>query len=533
MSTQNASPSLASSVFSRRRFLSSTAKTVAAAAAAPYIVRTQAFGASTASKKSGKRPNLVFVFTDQQSWDMLGCNGNSQILTPHLDTFARTAVNFDHCVSNCPVCTPARGILLSGQHPLYSGTILNDTKLINGIPTMGSVLEAEGYNTGYIGKWHLLGGPRPRPVPPGPDRHGFETFLSNNATLDFRPGHAFFYNDAGEKVIFNEWEAYGQTRQAVNFIDRQSKDQPFALYLSMHPPHDQGLAPNALRYQSIPELMQRYHRDDIRMRPSVGLPDDPTGDGTAKFGGEEGFWNQVRDDYHGYYAMTSGCDDCFGQVIEALERNGLDENTIVVFTSDHGDLLFSHGRPWPKSFPEDASCRVPLLIRNPGSTPENTRTDLVFGFMDMMPTLLGMMGIEAPDTCQGSDFSQPIRNGDGSASEEQPLFYFVPGWRGIYTKRHTYAWDKFDGKEWQSWNVLYDRVADPFQLTNFYDSPNPAMQAIRNDLHARSEKWLARYDDEFLGGYELLRRLGRDSPHFDKPGDEGTFGGRPIDLIRS
>jgi arylsulfatase A-like enzyme len=480
-------------------------------------------------KMTSNRPNLLFFFTDQQSWDMIGVNGNKQVKTPYLDKFAETATNFNHCVSSCCVCTPARGMIMSGQHPLHNGAFSNDAQLIPSVDSMGSILHRENYQTCYIGKWHLYGGPRPRPIPKGEHRHGFNTFLSNNATLDFRPGHAFYYTDEGDEIKFQEWEAYGQTNQAVDFINNCSKDKPFALYLSLHPPHDQGLERNGLRYNSIPDLMKRYDRDSIKKRRNIKIPDDPSGDGTKKYGGEEAFYEMIKDDYHGYYSMISGCDDCFGMVLDALKRNGLDENTIVVFTSDHGDQLHSHGRPWPKSFPEDPSVRVPLLIRNPGKTPENHTSNLLFGTLDFMPTLLSMMGIQIPDSCHGQDLSRAIYQKNDMAVSEVPLFYFIPGWRGIYTHRYTYAWDEFGGNEWQHWNVLYDREIDPYQTNNLFNKEE--FKSIQAYLHSRATAWLDHFEDPFIPSYEMLKMLGEDSPFFSHPGKTGVFGGRPIDLI--
>lgn len=485
------------------------------------------------SAEEKKRPNLVFFFTDQQSSDMLGCNGNSQILTPNVDAFSKTALCFNHCISNNPVCTPARGILLSGQHPLYNGAICNDTQLrLQDGKAMGSILSNAGYDTCYIGKWHIYGGDRDKHVPPGPHRHGFETFYSNNCALNFMPEHAFYYDDAGNKIKYNEWEAYGQTKQAVNFIQSRKKDKPFALYLSLHPPHDQGTEGNAIRYRSIKPLMDRYRADDIQMRKNASMPAESSGKGRVPKD-EQTFWKQLREDYHGYYAMCSGCDDCFGQVLEALKRAGLDENTIIVYTSDHGDLLHSHGRPWPKSFPEAESCRVPFLIRYPGVLPENQRSDLLLGTLDIMPTLLALMGLETPDTCQGTNLANVIKSGENTGPESVPLFYFAPSWRGIYTRRYTYAIDEFNGKNPLSWQVLYDRQQDPTETNNLFYSSDPEIVKVRESLQAQTQAWLDKFKDPFLSTQDLMKKLGRKKPKFNSKDDDGAFPARPIDMIRT
>jgi len=256
-----------------------------------------------------KRPNLLFVFSDQQSQDMLGCYGNQDIITPHLDQLAAEGLRFNHCISNSPVCTPFRGMLMSGQHPLYCGTMHNDIPLLaNNGQYFGHVLRDAGYRMGYIGKWHLLGGNRNRPVPQGPMRYGFDgTFLTNNCHVDFRPGKCFYWNDEGQKVFFDEWEVYGQTRQALQFLDERTDDQPFALFVSWHPPHDWGIHHDTLiyKYETMPELMAMYDPYKIRLRPSV--KDTPA----------------VRRAYHGYYGMCSGVDIAFGWLMDKLKQKGL------------------------------------------------------------------------------------------------------------------------------------------------------------------------------------------------------------------
>jgi arylsulfatase A-like enzyme len=217
-----------------------------------------------------------------------------------------------------------------------------------------------------VGKWHVHGGDRDRPIPAGPERRGFDVFLSNNCTLDFRAGHCFYFNEAGERVVFDGWEPYGQARQALDFLDTCDPGTPFALFLSVHPPHD-----HAQGYEAPADLMALYDRDRIALRPGV----EPTPE-------------RLRD-YHGHMAMCTGVDRALGMVLDRLEERGLAENSIVVFTSDHGDLLGSHDRPWPKGFPEDLSLRVPFVMRWPGRVRPGTETDLLLGSLDLMPTLLG------------------------------------------------------------------------------------------------------------------------------------------------
>lgn len=425
---------------------------VAGAAAAGGLALSTACGQAPAP---GRSPNLLFVFSDEQSWDMLGCYGNEQVITPNLDRLAAAGVRFRHCVSSSPVCTPYRGMLMTGQHPLQCGTIYNDIQLLtdNG-PTFGQVLRDAGYRMGYVGKWHLYGGDRDRPIPAGPHRHGFDgVFLSNNCHVNDTPGECFYWNEAGEKVFFPEWEVFGQTRQALEFLDGCSAEEPFALFVSWHPPHDNGKTREGVwRYDTIPELMNLYDPDRIHFRANS--------DSTL----------HDKRSYHEHMAMCSGVDVAFGWLMEKLRHKGLDENTLVVFTSDHGDLLGSNGRPWPKGFPEDGSVRVPLILRWPGRLAAGRASDLLVGTLDLLPTLLGMLGLPVPGTCQGQDFSGPIAAGRDDAVASVPRFLLNANWRGVYTRQHTYSTCPVENAK-MPFRVLYDKEADPLQQRNLYDDP--------------------------------------------------------------
>jgi arylsulfatase A-like enzyme len=468
-----------------------------------------------APDQNGK-PNLLFVFTDQQSFDMLGCYGNQQVQTPNLDKLAAGGVRFEYCISSTPVCTPYRGMLLSGQHPLKNGAFSNDACMLPGNGnyfgevTMAHVLGEAGYRTGYVGKWHIYGGQRDRPVPAGPYRYGFDdVFLSNNCTLDFAPDVAFYYDQhTGEPVKFNQWEVYGQTQQAEQFIEESSQDQPWALFVSWHPPHDH----TGLRYTTLPELEALYDPDTIKLRPSMS--DTP----------------EVRRKFAGYMAMITGCDIAFGRLMDTLKEQGMDDNTVVVFTSDHGDLHGAHGRPWAKSFPEDESCRVPLLIHYPEKLKPRS-SELLVGTLDLMPTLLGLMNLPIPDTCDGQDLTPHIQAGNDDAVASVPLFYFIPSWRGVFTKDFTYSKrGPTSGPSDMEWNTLYDRKADPYQLTNRYYDEDYA--AKREELEQLTNQWLARFDDPFLNGYELVKRLGFASPELHGKGNTCRLPGRPVDVLK-
>ncbi|MBI4821279.1 MAG: sulfatase [Deltaproteobacteria bacterium] len=472
------------------------------------------FGVEDAST-SARRPNLVFVFADQLSFDMIGAEGNSQILTPAIDELAAAGIRFRHCVSVSPVCTPYRGILMSGQHPLQNGCFTNDIQMLptNGAG-FGDVLRDSGYRMGYVGKWHLYGGYRLRPVPAGPYRYGHDgTFLTNNVQSDFRPQSAFYYTEAGERRYFGEWEPYGQTTQVEEFLDRQTAADPFALFVSLHPPHYHSGG----TYLAPAELMSLYDRPSLQLRPNT--PDTP----------------ENRRDYHGYYALTTMVDQCVRRILDKLQQKGLADDTVVVFTADHGDLLNAHGFTGAKARPEDESARVPLLVRWPRELRARV-SDLLVGSLDLMPTILGLMGLAPPRSCQGTDLSQAILDGNDDAQDALPMFMYRPdrNWRGLYTRQHTYAFEHpRDPTATNPFDVLYDRVIDPSQETNLFADPGSV--SLKDLLHGRTLELMARFSDELAITHVALTQtcLARPNLPLDDPDATGALKGRPIDLLRA
>lgn len=471
-----------------------------------------------------RKPNLLFVFSDQQSADMLGCYGNKQVITPRTDEFARQSVLFRHSVSNAPLCTPYRGVLLSGQHPLHNGAVENDVRMLaGGGRHFGERLRDAGYRMGYVGKWHLYGGNRVRPIPPGPDRYGFDhTFLTNNCTVVFDAERTYYWNEQGERTLYGDWEPYAQTRQACEFIDRHA-DQPFALFVSWHPPHNWASPQGA--YDAPADLLKLYDPAAISLR--ANCEDTPA----------------MRKLYRGYMALCTSIDRAFGTLLDKLKEKGLDENTIVVFTSDHGDTILSHGLRGNKMRPEIESIRVPLLIRYPGRLKPRT-SDLPVGGLDLMPTLLAMMGQPVPDSCQGRNLASAIERGRDNAVESVPLFLPSLDWRGVYTRRHTYAFDTSAGTtSWYrrqyfstpaglAWNCLWDHDRDPAERTNLYESE----PKLRSRLDEQARVWMRRFGDTGAPYQRVAERLfSPEDRHSLKTHDLKTFSGiprgRPVDLL--
>ena len=430
-------------------------------------------------------PNVIFIFGDQWRAQATGYAGDPNVQTPNLDRFATESLNFTHAVSNCPVCSPWRATLMTGQYPLTHGVFVNDVPISSDPVYLADVFKDAGYETAYIGKWHIDGYGRSAYIPPE-RRKGFDYWKVRECTHDYND--SFYYADGPEKLWWEGYDAIAQTQDAQAYIETHNLDKPFLLMLSWGPPHDP--------YDTAPEAFrQLYDPADIVLRPNV--PEDIVSD--------------ARKWLAGYYAHCSALDWCFGEVLKTLDKTGLSDNTLVVFTSDHGDMVGSHGarnkqRPW------DESILVPLLLRYPAAFGRTAhRIETPINAPDLMPTLLGLADLPIPATVEGHNFAPFLRGKnappDTAALIELPACfhqyaYYRGGrdWRGLRTTRYTYVIHS-DGP----W-MLYDNEKDPYQLENVVDHPDYA--DVQADLDADLRQRLAARGDDFTPGSALIRQAG-------------------------
>jgi len=437
-------------------------------------------------------PNLLFVFADQMRGMDLGCAGNPEVRTPNLDRLAGEGLRFTHAYANCPVCTPSRASLLTGRYPLTCRVIANDLPLPEEEVTLAEILKEQGYRTGYVGKWHLDGVPRARFTPPGPRRQGFDYWAVWNCAHDYFNGQVF--RDTPDPISLPGYEPVGQTDLALEFL-QQADDRPFCLFLSWGPPHDP--------YEQVPDAYKSlYDPLQLTLRPNVR----PIQPGPHDLSGQR----DPRTTLACYYAHITALDEQFGRLMAFLDEHRLADNTLVVFTSDHGDMLWSQGR-MKKQQPWEESISIPFLVRGPGITPTGGCCDLLFSVVDMAPTLLAWMGFPVPEPMEGTDLS-PALGGErisGPSSVflmdlvtmDEAYHQGLREWRGLRTPRYTYArWA--DGAGW----LLYDNEADPYQLRNRIDDPEA--QDLRGRLEAELQEWLYRTGDQCLPWEENVRRLG-------------------------
>jgi arylsulfatase A-like enzyme len=440
-------------------------------------------------------PNLLFVFADQMRGMDMRCAGNSQMRTPTLDRLAAEGLRLTHCFATSPVCGPNRAALLSGQLPTTTGVVGNDLPMPIGIPSLGAVLAAAGYRTGYIGKWHLDGIPRSKFTPPGPRRHGFDFWAAYNCSHDYF--HPRYYRDSPELIETEGYEPVIQTDLALEYLQTQPADRPFCLLLSWGPPHDP--------YDQVPEEYRRlYDPTTLELRANVR----PEADNPLATGME------CRRATADYYAAITALDSQLARLLNHLETTGKEKDTVVIFTSDHGDMLWSHGC-LKKQTPYEESIHVPFLMRWPGYVQAGSVRSTLTGTVDLLPTLLGVLGIDPPIGLFGRDLAEHWIEFPSKPAQTPPeaLFianYFVsdeavqqamPEWRGVRTARYTYA-ERVGRLPW----LLFDNLADPYQEHNLVGDPSNAQ--VEEMLRQALSACLARAEDPFLPEQQMVDHLG-------------------------
>lgn len=440
----------------------------------------------SATAHAAEKPNILFIIADQWRAQAFGFAGDPNVKTPHLDELEKQSVNFTQAVAGTPVCSVTRATLLTGQRPLTHGVFLNDVYLAPEALTIAEVLGAAGYDTGCIGKWHVDGHGRSNYIP-RERRQGFDYWKVLECTHNY--GNSFYYADGPEKLKWDGYDAAAQTQDAQQYLKGHAKaDKPFLLWLAWGPPHNP--------YKTAPaKYWAKYPPKNIQLRDNV--PPEA----------EE----QARKDLSGYYAHCNALDDCIGDLMATLKETGLADNTIVVFTSDHGDMLLSHDLQ-RKQKPYEESARIPMLFRLPkGLGIQPARVGGTINSEDIMPTLLSLCDVPTPDTVEGLDFTPYLHGGEdpsGGAALIQCASPFGEyartrggrEYRGIRSKHYTYVRD-LDGP----W-LMFDNQKDPYQENNLVGQPE------FSDLQAHLDKQLtdrlAAQNDQFLPGQEYIAKWG-------------------------
>jgi arylsulfatase A-like enzyme len=439
----------------------------------PVLVVAIAWAAGlpvASSATQARPPSILLILPDQWRGQDLGCMGNAEVRTPNLDRLASQGVLFRNTFANTPVCCPARANILTGKYAHKNGMVANDLRLRESETTLAEILAAQGYRTGFLGKWHLDGGLRlPGFVPPGPRRQGFAFWAANEC--DHRHFRPTYFRDTDQPITEDRFEPEVWTDRAIEFL-KQAGEDPFFLVVSMGPPHDPYGAPE--------KYLKLYDPAKLTMRPNW----------------MEGVAGAGRKELAAYYAAMTAVDEQVGRLLKALDDKGRADDTIVMFTSDHGDMLGSHGQRLKRK-PWEESIRVPGILRYPARVKAGRTTEALLTHVDLAPTLLALCGLPVPSDMQGADLSGVALGRTDRGPDSAFFQIFVPfagdgtphPWRGVRTERTLYA--RTEAGPW----VLYDLPNDPYERKNLaHDS---TQVPLLEEMEARLADWMRRTGDSW------------------------------------
>jgi len=444
-------------------------------------------GILAANPQKQQKPNLIYVFADQLRSQALSINGDPNVKDPNIKAFANEAINIHNTFSCVPVSTPYRASMMTGQYALTNGVFVNDVQLNPKANTIGKIYKKAGYETGYIGKWHINGHGRSSYIKPE-WRQGFDYFKVLECTHNYMHS-AYYDNNDTNKKYWKGYDAIAETKDAISYIkSKANKSKPFVLFLSWGSPHNP--------YDQQPQKYKDIYKNmKLKLRKNVPIEKR----------------DQAIKWLKGYYAHISALDDCIGMLRNAVKDLGIDENTIFVFTSDHGDQLMSHALK-AKQKPYDESICVPFLIRYPNKLGEKgKRSEMILSTPDILPTLLGLSDIKVPKTIEGKDLSKILMGKKKDDTKAALIECIQPfgewrkstggkEYRGLRTRRYTYV--KSLNGPW----LLYDNIKDPYQLNNLVNKTE--YDSIQKQLDKELMKLLKKQGDEFKPGLYYINKWG-------------------------
>ena len=461
-------------------------------------------GAQPVAAPTTKKTNLVLIITDEHNFRTLGCyretlapeqalmwGPEAIVETPHVDGLAKGGVLFTSMYGSSPSCTPSRGSMFTGLYPQITGTPSNNLALSTKVPTIATVLSENGYHTGYCGKWHLSGEAKPGWAPEY--SYGFQDnrFMFNrghwkklgikdDGTPFVSPGRnnqpSSKVAGADEKSFTTDW----LTDRAIDYID-QHKSEPFFYVVSYPDPH----TPNTVRAPynkmftdmkfEMPRTFDQQRDDDA---PAWQRPDGKTA-------------NLLRD-MPQYFGMVKCIDDNVGRLIGKLEAEGLLDNTIIVFSSDHGDLCGEHTRV-NKGVPYEASAVIPFIIAD-GRKLADARVspgkvvNQAANTTDWMATFLSLLDIPNPPKTAGRDLT-PLMGSETPTDWHDITFVRFQGWQMAVNDRYKLFVDRSDHEPW-----LFDLETDPDETTNFLR--HPECSEVAKSLARDLRKYMSENNDK-------------------------------------
>ena len=458
-------------------------------------------------------PNILIIYADQMRYDAMGCSGNPVIRTASIDRLSAEGVHFEEAYTSCPVCCPFRASVLTGKYAQGHGMVQNHFPLRGGQGFLAEYLRDAGYQTGYIGKWHLEGGPKPGFVPPD-RRFGFDHFIGFNRGHDYRS--SIYYDAGGQAFHCARYEPDYQTDQFMEFIGAAARQNaPFFGYLSYGPPHFPMDMPDFVhriyKPQEVPlppgvpdpQLQARVqkHRTEVLCAGDLRAGHKSHAAQETKAVGEVETEAEIRQFIAGYYGMIHNIDWNLGRILNQLDALGIAENTMLIFLSDHGDMLGQHGSFCGiKNQAFRAAMHVPLIIRYPARfRPQRTQAMIDVG-VDMMATLLDLVGIQMPE---GRDSQSCLAVLDGARAEHRDRV-----WYQLFTQKggnpmeyNPYAERGIRSKDWlyvrrkENRAFLFNQRIDRDEQTNLVNVPEHAAMMDRFDadlaahMQATGDDW--------------------------------------------
>ncbi len=435
--------------------------------------------------------NIIFYFTDQQRWDTCGCFGQPLDITPNLDQLAREGVKFDNAFSPQPVCGPCRALFQTGKWPTETGCFRNNIMLPAGVKTLGSYIEEAGYETAYIGKWHLASDGELEKPPtidhtvtaiPRELRGGYTGFWRTADVLEFTShgydGYVFDEND--RRIDFKGYRADCINDLALEFFDQYDGKRPFFMTISQIEPHHQ----NDHKHYEGPEGSRERFKDFV-------LPED-----LKALGGN------AAEEYPDYLGQCASLDENLGRLVARLKEKGLYEDTVIIFASDHGSHFLTRNRDSHlngyddyKRSCHDAALHVPLVIAG-GPFKGGIAVEELVSTASLPKTILALAGVDVGDAMIGENLLDVVEKKDDNRPNE--IFAQISEsrvGRCIRTARYTYSVyaPGVNGGEAAAAgryadDFLYDMEEDPHQLNNVVASP--AYAQVKEELRARLLDWI-------------------------------------------
>ncbi len=468
--------------------------------------------AGCAAAEQPQQPNLLFIFADQMRQMSFGADKTDPAITPHLDSFARESLELTQAISSCPLSSPYRGMLMTGRYPFNNGVIGNcqsgnaayGVTWRPGDTSFSDVLYKAGYSTAYVGKLHLTS-PAPsdekvyQAYTPVNERHHFEYWYSYGAEdTHLHPAYWIGNASEGDYKRFDEWSPEHEANVIVEYLKnsqlQRRPGRPFALFWSINPPHPP--------YDQVPQKYLDFYKDktykELLTRKNVRF-DKAAADVAQHLGATRNAAQLAQRYAQHYFAAVTGVDEQVGRVLQALKELGMDKNTVVVFTSDHGEMMASHGLMSKNVWYEEA-MRIPFAVRWPGKIKPSINRTAMFSPQDVMPSILGILGVQKdlPRKIDGKDFSPLFLGRDFNAPRQ--AFYFYNdigqpnvGTRGLRTLTHTFVVAALRDGTYQYF--LYDRTSDPLELRNVAPKNTELCKVILQhlvvELRSANDPWVA------------------------------------------